>query len=121
MSENRITLPTWGGRKMFQYDGSVAAGTTVYCGVDFAYSYRVEAEEYAAMIDEFAGQEVTIGTSRSDPPRGSLGEWFTERFNQYGMTSYVGPILIKEGYAARGSQQDKIRFHPSGSSRRNSK
>jgi hypothetical protein len=110
MARTRITLPTWAARKTFQYEGSVKQGTWIYCGTNFQYSYEVPADQYASMLTKFSGQEVRIGTSRTDPPDGSLGKWLTEQFEQYGMTSYIGPILISEGYATRGSRSDQIKF-----------
>ena len=110
MAKTRVTLPTWAGRKSFQYDGSVKEGTCVYCGADFQYPCEVPADQYAAMLDKFSGQEVSIGTSRTTPPNGSLGKWLTEQYGQYAMTSYIGPILLREGYAMRGSRSDRIRF-----------
>ena len=111
MAKSKVTLPTWGKRKTFQYDGSVKEGTWVYCGTDFKYRYEVSEIEYDRMLAKFSGQEVSIGTSRTDPPNGSLGQWLTDEFNQFGMTSYIGPILEREGYAVRGSRSDRIRFN----------
>lgn len=107
----KVILPTWGGRRTFQYDGSVKEGTRVYCGKDFQYRYDVPADQYAKMLAKFSGEEVSIGTSRTTPPNGSLGEWLTNQYGQFGMTSYIGPILIREGYAVRGSRSDRIRFN----------
>jgi DNA-3-methyladenine glycosylase I len=107
----KVTLSTWAGRKTFQYDGSVKEGTLVYCGREFRNRYDVPADQYAAMLATFSGQELCIGTSRTPPPDGSLGKWLTDRYGQYGMTSYIGPILIREGYAVRGSRPDRIRFN----------
>jgi hypothetical protein len=110
MATVKVTLPTWAARKTFRYEGSVTQGTTIHCGADFRYAYQVPADQYAAMLTEFSGQEVSIGTSRTTPPTGSLGKWLTENYDQYGMTSYIGPILLREGYAERGSTSDRIRF-----------
>src|SRR5258706_13575455 len=104
----RKTLPTWSARKKFQYKGSVRKGTTIYCGTDFRYAYTMSADQYAGMLAKFSGQEVNVGTSRTDPPNGSLGKWLTDKYGQYGMTSYVGPILIHEGFAIHGSASYRI-------------
>jgi len=109
--DTSVTIPTWGGRSRFQYTGSVRVGTWVYCGKDCQLRYEVPAEQYAAMLVKFSGQEVGIGTSFTTPPKGSLGQWLTDEFGQYGMTSYIGPILLREGYAVRGSRRDRIRFN----------
>ncbi|MCL4552490.1 MAG: hypothetical protein M1305_02895, partial [Candidatus Marsarchaeota archaeon] len=110
MAKGRITLPTWAGRKQFQYEGSVREGTTIYFGSNSRYACTVTASEYAGMLAMFNGQEVSIGTSRTDPPNGSLGKWLTEEYKLYAMTSYIGPILIREGFAERGSKPDLIQI-----------
>ena len=69
-----------------------------------------DAEHYAAMLARFSSQEVSIGTSRTNPPKGSLGEWLKNTYKHDAVTSYVGPILLKEQYAERGSRSDRIRF-----------
>ncbi|MBI4317164.1 MAG: hypothetical protein HY675_01630 [Chloroflexi bacterium] len=108
MSETRITLPTWDGRAKFQYEGSVHQGTTVYVGRNFKHKFTIKGNDYASMLAQFSGQEVSIGTSFSNPPKGSLGEWLKGKHSRCG-TSYVGPILISEGFAERGADRDRIR------------
>ena len=45
------------------------------------------------------------GTSRTDPQLGSLGEWLKEKVSKTATASYVGAILVNEGYAKkRGSR-----------------
>jgi hypothetical protein len=107
----RRTLQTWGGRSQFQYEGSVNQGTVIHCGKKLPLRrYEFPKELYAGMLAEFSSQEVSIGTSPVDPPPGSLGEWLDKTYGWYGMTSYIGPILLKEGKAERGAQPDRIRF-----------
>jgi hypothetical protein len=108
MPNVRASLRTWGGRAPFQYEGSVRQGTKIYCGRDFRSVVRVTATQYSDMLRRFAGQEVSIGSNRTDPPDGSLGKWFRETYNQYSMTSYIGAILIAEGWAERCAQPDRI-------------
>ena len=50
-----------------------------------------------------------IGTSRTDPPRNSVGEWLQLNVTRTALASYVGPILITEGYAEKAGGS-KIRF-----------
>jgi hypothetical protein len=52
---------------------------------------------------------VDIGTSRTDPPRGSVGEWLQLNVSKRAIASYVGPILIAEGYAEKAGRP-KIGF-----------
>jgi hypothetical protein len=113
MAAGRTTLPTWAKRRKFQYSGSAKAGTRIYCGKDFGVSFPIEGEHYAAMSEKFSGQEVSIGTSRTTPPKGSPGEWLKKTYQHGAVTSYVGPILISEGYAEYGSASDRIRFFSS--------
>jgi hypothetical protein len=110
MAKPRITLPTSAGRSKFQYEGSVRDGTTIYSGRSFQYPIQVTAAQYARMLDKFTGQEVSKGTSRTDPPNGSLGRWLYEEMGFYGMTSYIVPILVAEGFAEPGATSDRVRF-----------
>ena len=60
------------------------------------------------MLTNFRGLSVKIGTSRTAPPKGSLGEWFRD-YERRAVTSYLGPILIREGYAEKVGRSE-IRF-----------
>jgi hypothetical protein len=44
---------------------------------------------------------VDAGTSRTDPPAKSVGEWFLANVTKTAIASYVCPILIHEGFAER--------------------
>jgi hypothetical protein len=105
------TLRTWANRSEFRYVGSVREGTTIYYGTNFGFKDSISAGEYARMLSRFTGQEIRIGTSGTAPRQGSLGEWFARECGRSGMTSYIGPILIAEGYAERGSRFDCIRIN----------
>jgi len=91
------TLPTWARRSKFSYSGSVAEGTTITYGREF--SLTISPSQYNALLNHFRGQTVDIGTSRDNPPRGSVGEWLQSNVTKTAIASYVGPILISEGYA----------------------
>ena len=104
------TLPTWASRSKFQYEGSVRAGTIIRYGTGFGFTDTISAAEYSRMLSKFSGKEVSIGTSRTSPPPGSLGEWFSIECSHTAKTSYIGPILLEEGYAERGSRSDRIRI-----------
>lgn len=102
-------MKTWAGRGAdFSYTGSVAQGTEITYGSNKNRA-RVTAEQYRALIQHFKGNTVEIGTSHDNPPGGSVGKWIQENVTKTQISSYVGPILISEGYALRigGSQ---IRF-----------
>ena len=92
-------LPTWAGRSEFQYEGSIATGTTIYYGSGF--SIVVSANQYSALLQHFKGQSPNIGTSRDRAPAGSVGAWLQKNVTPTAIASYVGAILVNEGYAAR--------------------
>jgi len=101
------TLQTWGGRSRFSYTGSVKTGTKIAYGS--GYPIPVTADEYAKLLEHFRGRTVNIGTSRTAAPEGSVGKWLQCHVTQTAVASYVGPILIAEGYAEKGERAE-IRF-----------
>ncbi len=101
-------LPTWAARSKFKYAGSVAEGTRLHYGTG-NFTVFISALEWTKLLDHFGGRTVNIGTSRTDPPRGSVGEWLKEKVTKTAIASYVGPILIEEGYAEKG-EGPEIRF-----------
>lgn len=101
-------MKTWAGRSKFSYTGSVAEGTTIRFGKGF--SLKRSSDEYSKMITNFKGLTVNIGTSRTEPPKGSLGECFKANTGKSAVTSYVGQILIREGYAEKVGKTE-IRFN----------
>jgi len=102
---NRIF--TWGGRSTFSYTGSVDEGTRIVFGAN--HVARVSAAEYADLLQHFAGRTVNVGTSRTDPPAGSVGEWLKANVTPTAIASYIGAILVHEGVAKRGFGAD-IKF-----------
>ena len=44
---------------------------------------------------------MNIGTSRDSAPKGSIGEWLQANVTKTAIASYVGPILINEGFAEK--------------------
>ena len=49
----------------------------------------------------FSGRDVPVGTSKDKPTPGSVGEWVKANINRSGLMSYIGPILMAEGYARK--------------------
>jgi hypothetical protein len=94
------TLPTWAKKSEFKYDGSVANGTTIYYGTN-NHPIRITSEQYSQLLTHFTGKSVNIGTSRVNPPKGSVGEWLQKNVTGTATASYVGAILIHEGYATK--------------------
>ncbi len=101
-------MKTWAGRSTFRYDGCIARGTKITYGKGF--SSTVSAKQYVELLDYFRGRRVAIGTSRTDPTPDSVGEWLQSNVTKTALASYVGPILIIEGYAERvGSSEIRFR------------
>jgi hypothetical protein len=95
-----IMTKTWGERSSFEYSGSVETGTEIIFGKG-DWKATVTAQDYVALRRYFIGRIVNIGTSRTEPPKGSLGEWIQANVMNAAIACYVGPILIIEGYAKR--------------------
>ena len=102
------TLRTWAGRSSFVYDGSVANGTEIRYGRNYRWRLRISHEQYKALLRRFKNHTVDIGTSRTNPPNGSLGEWLQNNVTKTATASYVGSILVHEGYAKRMPKLSKI-------------
>lgn len=104
-------LPTWGGgEERFEYTGSVAGGTTIRYGEAFKWTATISAAHYKSILQKFGGKEIRIGTSKDKPPAGSVGEWVKEHINRSGLMSYVGAVLVEEGFAVK-PKRGWIRFH----------
>ena len=100
------TIKTWSnGNTYFQYEGSVETGTEIHYGADFAFKSIVSKKQYQLLIDEFKGKTVFMGTSRSSPQSGSVGEWLTANVKGPSIGSYVGVILVNEGYAKKDGSE----------------
>ena len=100
-------LDTWAGRSSFRYEGSVAQGTTIHYGT--GYTAAVSDHQFRRLLAHFSGRTVPIGTSRDNPPAGSVGAWLQDNVTPTAIASYVGPILLSEGYAEKVGRSD-IRF-----------
>ena len=100
MQSHKI-LPTWSGLNRFKYNGTVLDGTIICYGKDFKYRLQIRKEHYDKLISYFKGQTVKAGTSRTDPPRNSVGKWLQENVTKTAVASYVCPILIEEKYAEK--------------------
>ena len=102
------TFKTWGGKSFFDYAGSVKQGTEITYGRK-PYKKFISAIQYVKLLNHFRGRTVDIGTSRTDPPRNSVGEWLQLNVIGTALASYVGRILIIERYAEKAGGP-KIRF-----------
>jgi len=104
------SLPTWGKRGSFFYDGSVKKGTIIRFGQNG--KKQITADKYLDLLKEFSGQLVDIGAStRTTPAAGSVGAWLMENVTKTtAIASYVGPILVEEGYAEKVGPSE-LRFN----------
>lgn len=102
-------MPTWDSRSEFKY-AEIGGEIQFFCGTGFSHKYTIEFQEYTMALVQFSGQEVKIGTSRTEPPEGSIGAWLKTNFRKSGIMSYLGPFLIKKGLAERGTRPDQIRI-----------
>ena len=96
-----MPIPTWAGQSEFDYNGCVVTGTEILFGS--GNSQTITVEQWQRLRAHFIGRVVEIGTSRDNPPAGSMGEWFYSNIHNQALMSYVGVILIREGYAVRES------------------
>lgn len=94
-----MPIPTWGGRSTFEYDGCVQTGTEIFFGT--GQQATITSGQWLALRANFLGRVVEIGTSRDNPPPGSMGEWFYHNIQDQALMSYVGVILVREYYATR--------------------
>ena len=101
------TIPTWGQRSKFQYEGSVATGTKIH-GRN-APVISITKEYYADILKHFACKTVKSGTPFDLPPEGSLGWYMMEqKMTRSSYVTYVGAILVEEGYAKKIGSQIKF-------------
>jgi hypothetical protein len=102
-------LRTWAGKSRFSYEGSVDTGTEIRYGKRSRVT--VSGRQYSALLEHFKGRTVPIGTSRDRAPYESVGAWLQAHVTQTAIASYVGPILVEEGYAERvPGDTSRIRF-----------
>lgn len=86
----------------FSYSGNPSVGTDISIGKSKGH-VRVTSNEYLSLRNHFTTQQVAIGSSRTSPPAGSLGEWLIRNLpGRPVITSYVAAILVDAGWAAVG-------------------
>lgn len=94
-----MPIATWGGKSTFEYNGCVETGTEIFFGTN--QRATITAQQWQLLRSHFLGRVVEIGTSRDNPPRGSIGEWSLQNISAQALMSYVGVILVRECYAVR--------------------
>ena len=89
----------------FEYSGSVETGTIIAFGKRKQWQRTITATHYAALLKHFSARgSFRVGTSHTDPPKESMGDWSKANVTSTGIASYVAPILIAEGFAERTSR-----------------
>lgn len=103
-----IDLLTWSQnpKYKFRYEGSVDTGINIYFGK--GGHIQITSEQWQKLLNEFANKTVKIGTSRDAAPSGSLGDWLNNNITKTAIASYVGAILIHEGYAEKNGSWIKF-------------
>ncbi|HKK05649.1 MAG TPA: hypothetical protein VKA50_07360 [Gammaproteobacteria bacterium] len=96
-----MPIITWGGRSTFDYNGCIEIGTEIFFGAN--ENQTISAQQWQTLRRQFIGRVVEIGTSRDNPPQGSMGEWFYANILNQALMSYVGVILVREYFAVRES------------------
>lgn len=100
------TIKTWSNRNTyFEYEGSIETGTKIYYGANFAFKSIVSKEHYQVLINEFEGKTILMGANQAAPQSGSVGDWLRLNVRGPGIGSYVGAILVNEGYAKRNGSK----------------
>lgn len=94
-------LITWSGRSKFRYTGSVKSGVKILYGSESKYAVTLSSAEIDSLLDHFIGSRVRLNTSRTASLPGSVGDWIRSNITKTAITSYLGPILIAEGYARK--------------------
>ncbi len=106
-------LKTWARGKPFRYElDQCTFNVLVHCGQGASHQYTLDGQRLREALARFSGKDVQIGTHRTKPPRGSVGEWLLATCKRGGIMSYLGPVLIAEGFADHGSEPDRIFIRP---------
>ena len=92
-----IELKTRARGAAFSYEHTADGGLRIRYGRGWETS--VSGADVRRLVNHFGGQEVALGTSRDNPPPGSVGAWLQEEVTPVAIASYLGPILVREGYA----------------------
>jgi hypothetical protein len=102
-----MRLKTWSGRSEFTYEGSIDTGVVINYGSEGACQ-RLSKAQLSALLKHFRGSTVNIGTSRDTAPTNSLGKWLQENVTPTAIASYIGPMLIDQGWAKKGPGRARI-------------
>lgn len=86
----------------------MATGTVITFG-EKKTVVKITKEQFEQLLTAFRGKSVKAGTSRDMAPKGSMGHWLQQNLTRTATASYVGAILVDEGYAEK--EGSMIIFH----------
>jgi hypothetical protein len=99
------TIETLGGpskRRTFSYEGSASTGVVLLHDTPV----QIDVQLFDAVRLAFSGRTIPLGTGRTSPTPGGLGEWLVHnsravnrRALTSGHASFVAAILVHEGHA----------------------
>ena len=93
-------LTTWSGKATFEYTGSIASGIHINFGREGKNKATLSEQQCQALLNEFKGRTISMGSSRDKVISGSIGEWLNVNVTKTAIASYICPILVAEGYAS---------------------
>lgn len=99
------SLPTKSGRSSFRYERHEDGSLHIEYGGG-KYRAQLTAEQWDALLREFAGRSVPLGSSRDTARAESVGAWLQRNVTKTAIASYVGPIRVHEGHASWGGGDD---------------
>lgn len=99
-------------KKTFKYKYISNGDKEIFFGRSSA-PVKLSDEQYTRLLDTFKGRTVTIGTSRTNPPKDSLGEWLMDNITKTAIAAYIVPIPLLEGDASlvMPIESGKIKFN----------
>ena len=106
MTKDGNKVKTWHDGSTFTYDGCVLTDTVIKYGKNVKNRpITITTQQYAALRKAFLGQVAKVGTSRTQPPAGSIGAWLQKNLTPIAIASYIVPILLREGYAVQENKE----------------
>lgn len=103
-NSSAMKIKTWAEHSTFEYSGCVLTGTEITFGND--QTVTITTAQWMLLRAQFLGKISNVGTSRDNPPIGSMGEWFKTHIRNQALTSYVAVILVREGYAIKEDEHN---------------
>lgn len=92
-------LATWAGRSTFEYRRHANGGYDIRFG--HGQTVYVSPALLDALVRTFGNKSLPLGTSRTAPPPNSLGAWLQRHLVPTATASYIGPLLVEIGLAAK--------------------